>query len=250
MFEDNICIDDRIIPFDNKWNNISVSLSGGADSTLLTYLLCDHIRKNDLKHITVHIISHIRCWKTKPWQQYDSLKIFNWMANEFKEINFKRHTNFIAPDLEYAITGPSLTDEYGKKVSGDNIQIRAFSEYVCHENNVDAYYNAVTRNPKGVDFYGMPERDIEPNNDNRHLVLMKHMNKWAIHPFRFIEKSWIIEQYYKLKLKDLLDNTRSCEGEISGIDFKTYSPYQYVPICKECFWCKERTWAIGKIENV
>lgn len=232
------------IPFDNNWNNIAISLSGGADSALLAFLICNHIRNNNLKHITVHCISHIRCWKTKPWQKFDSLKVYNWLTQEFKTINFERHTNFIAPDLEYAVTGPSLTDEYGKKVSGDNIQIRAFSEYICYLNNVDSYYNAVTKNPKDVDFAGMPERDIEPTESNQHLSLMNHMGRWAAHPFRFVEKSWIIKQYYRLGLKDLLNITRSCEGEIPDLNYETYKPYQHVPTCGECFWCKEREWAI------
>lgn len=237
-------IDGIEIPFDKNWNNIAISLSGGADSALLAYLLCDHIRSEHLEHITVHVISHIRCWKTKPWQEYDSLKIYNWLIQDFGKINFKRYTNFIAPDLEYAVTGPSLIDEYGKSVSGDNIQIRSFSEYVCDRNNIDSYYNAVTRNPRNVAFEGMKERDIEPNDHNQHLVIMKHMDRWAIHPFRFVEKSWIIEQYYKLELEELLNNTRSCEGQITNLDYKTYRPYQYVPVCRECFWCKEREWAI------
>ena len=239
-----ISVDGVNIPFNKDWKNISISLSGGADSTLLTYLLCDHIRKEKLEDITIHIISHVRCWKTKPWQKYDSLRVYNWLEEEFKKLNFKRHTNFISPDLEYAVTGPSLTDEYDKKVSGDNIQIRGFAEYICYTLDIDAYYNAVTRNPKDVDFKGMTERDIDPDDNNSYLVLMKHMDRWAVHPFRFIEKSWIVKQYFRLGLEDLLENTRSCEGEVEGLNYKTYRPYQFVPICGKCFWCKEREWAI------
>jgi 7-cyano-7-deazaguanine synthase in queuosine biosynthesis len=237
-------VDNLSVPFNSNWNNVAISLSGGADSTLLAFLICNEIIQKNLNHITVHIISHKRCWKTKPWQEYDSLKIYNWLSRHFSKVNFQRHTNFIAPDLEYAHTGPSITDEYRKTVSGDNIQIRAFAEYICHVHNIDAYYNAVTRNPKNVSFTGMPERDIEPNESNQHLAIMKHMGRWAVHPFRFVEKSWIIKQYYKLEIEDLLHATRSCEGEIPGIDFQSYTPYQYVPVCGECFWCKEREWAI------
>lgn len=237
-------VDGLDIPFDNNWKNIAISLSGGADSALLAFLICDHIKQKELEHIKVHIISHVRCWKTKPWQKYDSLKIYNWLIQYFGKINFERHTNFISPDLEYAVTGPSLTDEYGKKVSGDNIQIRSFAEYICYFNNVDAHYNAVTRNPKNVNFIGMTERDIDPTNDNQHLRLMKHMDRWAVHPFRFIEKSWVIKQYHRLEIEDLLNHTRSCEGEVEGLNYKTYQPYQYVPTCGNCFWCKERAWAI------
>jgi hypothetical protein len=45
-------------------------------------------------------------------------------------------------------------------------------------------------------------------------------------------------------VEDLLEITRSCEGEFTGIDYKTYVRGQFVPVCGECFWCKEREWAI------
>lgn len=235
-------IDNVNIPFDKKWNSIAVSLSGGADSALLAFLLCSFAPSG----FHVHIISHIRCWKDKPWQQYDAVNVFRWLVNRFPNIVFERHTNFIAPDLEYGNIGPNLTDEYGKHVSGDNIEIRAFAEYVCFQKNVDAYYNAVTRNPRLANFNGMMERDIEPTTENEHLYMMKHMGRWAIHPFRFTDKSWIIKQYKENQIEDLLALTRSCEGTFANITYETYTPGQYVPVCGECFWCKEREWALGQ----
>jgi hypothetical protein len=47
-----------------------------------------------------------------------------------------------------------------------------------------------------------------------------------------------------LKITDLLNITRSCEGEFEGIDYKTYIKGQLIPTCGKCFWCKEREWAI------
>jgi 7-cyano-7-deazaguanine synthase in queuosine biosynthesis len=185
-------------------------------------------------------------WKTRPWQQHDADKVYNWLFQRFYHTPFVRHTNFIAPELEYGNIGPNLTDEYGKKVSGDNIQQRAYAEFICNKNNIDAYYNAVTRNPRLALFNGMCERDIDPTEDNSHLRLMRHMNGWAIHPFRFIDKSWVIKQYRRLEITDLLDLTRSCEGEFADINYTNYEPGQYVPTCGECFWCKEREWALGQ----
>jgi 7-cyano-7-deazaguanine synthase in queuosine biosynthesis len=232
-------IDGVDIPFDNSWKNIAVSLSGGADSALLAYLICLEVQLTN-----VYIISHVRNWKTKPWQEWDSLKVYHWLQNKFPKINFQRYVNFIPPEFEWADKGPTITDEYGKLVSGDNIELRAFAEYICFKNNIDAYYNAVTKNPKNVDFQGMPTRDIDPTDENQHLVMMKHMDRWAIHPFRFVDKSWIVSQYRRLGLEDLFDITRSCEGEIEGFNYQNYIPRQYVPTCGECFWCKERAWAI------
>lgn len=238
-------IDSVQIPFDSTWKKISVSSSGGADSTLLLYLLCDHITRNNLD-IEIHVINHVRCWKTKPWQEYDAIKIFKHVSDIFSNLKFQRHVNFIPPEMEWGNAGPTMTDEYGKTVSGDNIELRAFAEYICYKFDIPVYFNAVTRNPKAVDFQGMPTRDIDPNDDNEHLLLMKHMDKWACHPFRFTEKNWIINQYRRLGIVDLFELTRSCEGEVEGIDYKNYTPYQPVPICGECFWCKERKWAIDE----
>jgi len=232
-------IDSVRIPFNPSWKNIAVSLSGGADSALLAFLVCSLVTTQ-----TVHIISHKRMWKTRPWQSYDSLTVFSWLLSKFPNINFARHTNFIAPDVEYGNIGPSIKDEYGKMVSGDNAQIRAYSEYVCFKENVDVYYNAVTCNPKGIDLEGMSERDIEPSEENKHLEYMIHMGRVASHPFRFVDKSWVLKQYRRLEIMDLFDVTRSCEGEFEDLDYTNYKEGQYVPFCNKCFWCKEREWAI------
>lgn len=228
--------------FNKDWNSIAVSVSGGADSALLLYLLCKEVTTQ-----TVHIINNVRCWKTKPWQQHDADCVIAWFKSKFPNINFQLHRNFIAPDLEYANIGPSITDEYGKTVSGDNIQIRAYAEYICFKHNIDAYYNGVTKNPN-VPMNGMQERDVEPNEDNLHLEVMEHMGKLAIHPFRFISKDVIVSMYKSENIQGLFDITRSCEGEFTGLDYTSYVPGQTVPTCGECFWCKERTWAIEKVK--
>ena len=235
-------IDGVEIPFDPFWKRIAISLSGGADSALLTYLLCTLVPVDT--EFTINVISHTRMWKTRPWQSYDSLRVYDYFVNKFPKIKFKRHTNFISPELEWGDKGPTIIDEYGKLVSGDNVEIRAFAEYVGYHEDIDAYYNAVTRNPRDVTFYGMSTRDIDLSDDNYHLYIMKHMDKWALHPFRFIEKSWIVKQYRNYSIMDLFNITRSCEGEFEDLNYKTYKLGQYVPECKKCFWCREREWAI------
>ncbi len=230
-----------IIPFESNWKNVAISVSGGADSALLAYLVCEQAYEHDT---TIHIINHVRMWKTRPWQQYDADRVYKWLFQRFYHTTFKRHTNFIAPDIEYGNIGPNLTDEYGKKVSGDNIQQRAYGEFICNKYSIDAYYNAVTRNPRLASFNGMRERDIDPSEDNKHLERMTHMGVEVLHPFRFIDKSEIVKKYKELNLMDLFEVTRSCEGEFDGIDYTTYKPGQFVPVCGKCFWCKEREWAI------
>lgn len=231
------------IPYDPNWKNVAISVSGGADSALLAYMVCKLAYEYDT---TIHIINHVRCWKTKPWQQHDADYVYNWLFQKFYHTRFKRHTNFIAPELEYGNIGPNLTDEYGKKVSGDNIQQRAYAEYICKKYNIDAYYNGVTRNPRLAFANGMVERDIEPTDKNKHLEYMVHLGVVVSHPFRFVDKSWVIKQYKELGIEDLLNITRSCEGTFKGLDYTNYVKGQVVPVCGECFWCKEREWALGQ----
>jgi len=234
-------IDGVYFPIDKKWSKISLAISGGADSALMSYLILDIISKMNLD-IEIHVISNIRCWKTKPWQKENSINVYNYLKNKFKNLSFVRHENFVPPEMEWGDKGPTMIDEYGKTVSGDNIELRAFAEYVCFNHKIDAYFNAVTKNPPNIK-NGMPTRDIEFNKSKFYLSIMNHMGVIACHPFRFIEKSWILKKYIDLNLSDLLVLTRSCEGEIDNINYKNYRTGQYVPICGECFWCKERAWA-------
>jgi hypothetical protein len=60
----------------------------------------------------------------------------------------------------------------------------------------------------------------------------------------YTKKDWIIKQYFENGIEELLNLTRSCEGEFEDVDYTTYTAGQHVPVCGKCFWCKEREWAI------
>ena len=73
---------------------------------------------------------------------------------------------------------------------------------------------------------------------------MDHMGVTVCHPFSNVRKDWIIKQYTDNYIGELLETTRSCEGEFNNINYTNYKPYQHVPVCGNCFWCKEREWGI------
>ena len=235
-----INIDGLDFPFNSLWKRIAISLSGGADSALLAYIVCTIADPST----EIHVINFTRLWKTKPWQEHDAQVVYNYLVNKFPKLEFTLHKSFIAPEFEWADKGRALIDEYGEQVSGDMIQQRSFAEYVCHRVNADAYYNAVTKNPTGVEFKGLDIRDEIASDTNQHKKITKHMGRWAVHPFRFIEKSWVLSQYKRAGILDLFEITRSCEGQFPHLNYITYIPGQHVPTCGECFWCKEREWAI------
>lgn len=232
-----------LIPFNPRWRRISLALSGGADSALLLYLITQKILETKSK-MDIHLVCNVRCWKTRPWQKAVRENVVGYFERRFPEIRYITHENFVPPELEHGISGQVLTDEYGKIVSGDTIELRAWAEYVSFHNNVDAYFNAVTKNPNIDIENSLPARNIEPTEENFKLMVTNHLDILACHPFRFIDKVWVVQQYRRLGIMRLFDITRSCEGEFSNINYKTYRRGDKIPTCGKCFWCKEREYAI------
>ena len=59
------------------WKRIGISLSGGADSALLAYLI---LKETDAD---IYFTTQIRMWKTRPWQRYIALGVVQWFRNHF-----------------------------------------------------------------------------------------------------------------------------------------------------------------------
>jgi hypothetical protein len=249
-YKDIYNIDDVYILLNPNWRKIAVSVSGGADSAILLFLLSSLIDKNNLS-IDIHVITNIRMWKSRPWQRKNSLDVFNYIRNKFPKINYARHENFIAPDLEFGNIGRSIKDSNGNLKSGDQITVIAHAEYVCCTNNINAWFAGITKNPPDIS-NGMDDRNADFSGDIKELIAVRD-NIYACHPFKYITKKWIIDQYRKQNLIELLNITRSCEGDniaypdvFKGLDYKSYKETDTVPECGICFWCKERQWALMK----
>jgi len=220
---------------DPSWQRIGVSLSGGADSALLAYLILKETNAD------VYFTTQIRMWKTRPWQRYIAQDVVAWFRDHFTN-RIEHIEGFIPPELEEPIS-PLITDEYGATKPGNRIILRAHNEWVIHTYKLAAWFAAVNKNPDIDIPNALPER-----NEGVLPLHMKHMGVDICHPFVYTTKDWIIKQYYNHNIEDLLNLTRSCEGEFKGLDYTTYTPGDTVPECSECFWCKERAWAVEQVK--
>ena len=242
------------IPFDEKWQRIGINLSGGADSALLTYLLCTIIQRNNLD-TKVDVITYQRCWETRPWQGYISLQVFDKLKDMFPYIIENRYTTYIPPEIEHGVIGASIN---GK--SGDQIIVGSYNKFAAWEYNLDAVYNATSKNPDDLREDRMTNRDKDAK-DGIITDLWFYSGKVKstfVHPFRFVKKDWIVAQYHIHNILDLYNTTRSCEGDINHMEsikeacghFRDYNAGMYIPECKQCWWCEERDWADKQVKSV
>jgi len=220
-----------MIDVDSKYSKIGISISGGADSALLAWMICKQSRAQ------IHFVYQIRMWKTRPWQEYYADRVMRWFRYNFPH-EFVVHKNFVPPEMEEPHTD-YITDEYGEQKPGNRIILRAHNEYIAHTQKLDAWYAGVTLNPP-VTLEGELDDRNTPSYEKHKVIHGVNVH----HPFVDKAKDWVMRQYLDNNLHELLRLTRSCEGEFEGIDYTNYRYGEDVYECGKCFWCRERKWGL------
>ena len=241
------------IPFSPEWRNIGVNLSGGADSASLCLILGKIIKENNYD-CKIHVITFLRCWNTRPWQEPIGIDVYEKLRSMYPDIIVSRNTNYIPPELEWGVSGPIINGR-----SGDQIEGSSFNGYISYKLNLDAVFNATSKNPKADGFENrMAQRDADPEDGNIRNILYITDGTMFVHPYRYVQKDWIIAQYHLHGAVDLFNMTRSCEGDINlnaSVKAACPTPRDYkhgvteVPECGECFWCLERNWALSRLDE-
>lgn len=261
------------IPFNDAWTKIGINISGGADSAILCYNICNYIIKHNLK-IEIHTISHVRGWQIKPWQKHVRLEVIKKLKSMFPTIKFIEHENYIPTEIEYGIIGDVIPINDTLK-SGDKIENSSYALWIGYTNNLDALYCSTTRNPELLSTVGdvSPDRNMSEIDLQGYRLSYRQQNNSSyplnVQPFIYHTKDDIIADYFLYNIEDLLKVTRSCEafGNImhirsveSGIknllvdnryedSYKYYRPGDELPECNDCFWCLEKTWAINEAKK-
>ena len=207
-----IQLNETLLPIYLWPGSIGISVSGGADSAILLYIL--------LKYTTRPIHVFTASLKVKnnsaPRSAFTVIeKCIELTGNS----NVYHHIHFI-DDM----------DNRGSLFNGPN--------YFLKNKLVDVVYTAETIFPsinefkkfKNQDYFIFNQRDPK----NKKPVLSKKFYS----PFIQINKKQIRElyEYYNL-LDTLYPVTRSCE-----------SVHLTTGHCGECLWCEERLWAFGKYQ--
>lgn len=191
------------VDIDIHEEGIGISCSGGADSSLLLYILMRHVVS------PIHIFT---CANKK--KKYSNLPVVQSVIQQCIELtgnsNIQHHIHFVEQQT--------------------NENFYQFSHFKL----IRVLYTAITKNPPLVvtDTWNQINTEHEERNPeiNRDLY---HRNNTFYTPFHRIDKKAIAEMYKELDLlNSLYPLTRSCENE-------EWSKGH----CGECWWCKERFWA-------
>lgn len=235
--------------FNENVKNILLNFSGGADSSLLLYLLCKHIETNNYK-TKIYPITYLRFADSKPWLEKVAVNVYDYLKQIFPDIIQEQLWGFIPSEFEtvkISVLGNDKLDQEfpSNEMHCDVLCTVRYQEYIMKKYDIDYVYSGTTTNPK--DF-------IEGEPSFRNITVSKENINWAIqgpaiNPFAFVKKNWIMAQYYNMNLHELLNLTRSCSADTLILGLKWLHNKQIPHECGVCFFCKEKEWAKNNMKE-
>jgi|TARA_B100001094_G_scaffold323824_1_gene375386 tRNA(Ile)-lysidine synthase TilS/MesJ len=243
--------------FDDNWKNIGVKLSGGADSSILYYAVCNYFKDRT----DVNIYPMTLDTEFKPWYSEGAKKIIDKVtqltgkspakhiikySNKHKDrdtVNF--YTEEQVEMSRNTIKQYRLDVVYSGLTS--NPSKEDISEAVIKKYGDDKITNIALGYIKGAD----PKRELgsevyeNVSVSNGKISNSKFSN---IRPFIHADKKLVYDVYkYFGMLEELYPLTYSCETRYQEHRFNIKEQHDWKH-CGYCFFCAERLYAFGKLE--
>lgn len=228
------------IHFDPNAKKILVALSGGADSSMLTYMLCKLIEREKLE-TKIYCYTMVRFWKEKPWLEPMSTDVYNWLKNKFPNIIMHQHIGFLPPVFETVPLGNlGIKTMLPPMANCDVLVSVEYQTYLLESKGYEWVYSGTTMNPP-LNTTDQPKfRDEKVIKDNWSWVI----DGPSVNPFGLLRKNYTMAQYINYDLDELLQLTRSCEGDAQLFGDEYRHNGKYPPECGFCFFCEEKHWGL------
>jgi hypothetical protein len=215
----------------------AVTLSGGVDSALVMFMLCEQIKQDNLD---ISILPFTGIDKLRPTNEWNAREIALWFKEKYPMINFLEHYTF----------------KYDHEPGNTNMKREA---HRIHEWNLYKDYNikmflcGKSANPPKNEAkeYNLhidreEERDTSIGDLSKIITRVyykKQYNRWIYRPLAFQHKKFIAQVYKDNNLmQELFPMTSSC------ISYSDKTNHFSEP-CKTCWWCKEKHWAFGMYDG-
>lgn len=244
----------ELFEFNDKWTSIGVKLSGGADSAIMYYAICNYYKNRD----DVKIYPMTLDTKFKSWYSDGAKKIIQ----KVTELTGKSPEKHI---IKYSSKHNSK--ETVKFYISEQEELTRESHNLY---NFNAIYSGLTSNPLEEDMLNSI-RKFYSDNDKIYEITKQHIikrdrnrdlgkNIYAqriidipeqflnIRPFVEGDKSLTYNAYkYYNRLEDLYPLSYSCETRYQTHKLEEKESHDWKH-CGYCFFCAERIYAFGKLE--
>lgn len=247
FYKDITNINGLPVYFNKESKSVMITFSGGADSTMMLYLLCrliDYYKSNT----KIIIVTHVRHWEGQPWIENITENIIKYLDNMFPAIKKEQHYGFIPTELEITplsnIVGAdklfNLQDM--STAYADVFATMAHTIYIRQRFNIETSFSGVTMNPV-LDHKELNSPSFRDMREFREGDLCSVQGSTNNGPFTIINKDWVMAQYYNFGITDLKDMTRSCNTPLSELNLpKNVELKGSEFACGTCFFCAERQW--------
>lgn len=239
--------------FNDDWKNIGVKLSGGADSAIIYYAVCNYYKDRS----DVNIYPLTLDTKFKPWYSEGAKRVI------------KKVTELTGKAPEKHIIKYSNKHKDRKTANFYILEQSILQSQAANLYNLDVTYNGLTSNPIEHDIlssvreyykdddkiYNIAEKHILGRDTNRDLgqniyAQTKTVASGALNIRPFVEgdKKLTYEAYkYYDRLHDLYPISYSCETRYQEHKLEEKNNHDWEH-CGYCFFCAERIYAFGKLE--
>ena len=216
-----------VLPTAGKLKNktLGVSMSGGADSTMLCILLAKTIETEEL-NITLQPFSGHDLWA--PLDTAGLPNIITFIKSQFPNVKINWPVSVVF-------------DTQGV-YDGKNIYIGQLKKNMMDTGFINDFLVAGSRGPEletQLKFTVPVENKDQSNAINIKRIPGYHI--WNevdeanpnLAPFKSVDKRFIVQCYKDFGYEPLLKQTNSCTDPAGN--------------CGECWWCQERSWAINTV---
>lgn len=213
-----------------KWKEtkpiIGVQTSGGTDSSMAMYLICDYIKTNNLD------------WEVQPIHGWDTKRVNCYTPEVMQSI-----VDYIQSRFPDVVINPTAVYVYHKLDHEKKSKYtQPWLQYLYREGKIHCSFSGGTLEPTDVpelayEKEGEPEmRTLDWYKKKRDLTNAVGSTNRSFDLWYCYDKSFIAQLMKDYDCLDMFPLTVSCVRD------KGHA-------CEECWWCKEKYWAFGAYDG-
>lgn len=219
-----------IFPISTDSKSIVMQLSGGADSALTLYLLCNIIKEHklDVKIVPVTFYFPVKA---------DNRQLTKNIIEKIKELT---NINIFKKQILVNVPIDKCNPKYKVPYAEEKL-LQIMKQTSRKFKDPTFNYNGLTHNPpRNV----MERFGVSTSEETRSKATTVYFSTHGASPLALIDKKGVFELYKRYNLVNtLLPLTCSCDADVDP------GHEENIP-CGVCWWCKEKEWGMKENELI